>query len=150
MGEKGDTVMDIARVLPGIGQPVVPLVYPDGSRLLLLPHGARVLGLYASSDHQNFLWTNPALATVKSARTFFKSDQWHNSGGDRTWSPRDRPLFPDFPHMEVYWVPPQLDPGLYEPVGRRGGVYSNTCTLTLGRSRQTIQLKILKSWSGKS
>ena len=46
--------MNIAGVLRRIGQPVASLVYPDGSRLLLLPHGARVLGLYAASDELGF------------------------------------------------------------------------------------------------
>ncbi len=140
--------MTLARVLRSIGQPVASPVYPDGSRLLLLPHGGRVLGLYPPSDDQNFLWTNPELAGAKSARPFFKSDRWHNSGGDRTWvAPEIDMFFPNFPQTEVYQVPQQLDPGHYEPVGHNVVGYSNSCALTLSRSRQTIPLQILKSWS---
>jgi len=147
VGETGEIAMTMVRILRSIGYPVTSLAYPDGSRLLLLPHGARVLGLYTASDDQNFFWTNPALEAAKTARAFLKSDNWHNSGGDRTWiSPEIDIFFPNFPKLEVYRVPPQLDPGHYEPVGRNAVSYSGSCTLSLGRSRQTIRLKILKSW----
>jgi hypothetical protein len=107
-----------------------------------------VLGLYAASDDQNFVWTNPALAAAESARAFFKSDRWQNSGGDRTSvAPEIDVFFPTFPKTEVYRVPPQLDPGRYEPAGQSKVAYYSTCMLTLSRSRRTIRLKILKSWS---
>jgi len=138
----------MTRLLRRIGQSAATLVCPDGSKLLLLRHGARVLGLYPPSDDQNFFWTNPALTAAKSARSFFQSGHWHNSGGDRTWvAPEIDIFFPDFPKTEVYQVPQQLDPGRYEPAGHNVVGYSNSCALTLSRSRQTIPLKIFKSWS---
>jgi hypothetical protein len=104
--------------------------------------------LYTASDDRNFFWTNPALEAAKSARAFFKSDGWHNSGGDRTWvAPEIDIFFPNFPKTDIYRVPPQLDPGSYEPVGHKGARYSGSCALTLSRSRQTMRLNIVKSWS---
>ena len=86
---------------------------------------------------------------MKSAQAFFRSDRWHNSGGDRTWvAPEIDIFFPNFPKTKIYRVPQQLDPGRYEPVGHSGAAYSSTCTLTLSRSRQMIPMKILKSWRG--
>ena len=134
-------------MIPVAFRRATPLVFPDGSRLLLLPHGARVLGLYSPTDNQNFFWTNPALETAKTARAFFESAGWHNSGGDRTWvSPEIDIFFPNFPRLHLYQVPPQLDPGKYEPAGRDPMGLSGICELSLGRSRQRIRVKILKSW----
>ena len=46
------------------------------------------------------------------AAAFFAGDQWHNSGGDRTWlAPEVDFFFPNFPRTDVYWQPRQLDPG---------------------------------------
>jgi hypothetical protein len=105
--------------------------------------------LYAAGDEQNFFWTNPELAAVKTARPFFQSDRWHNSGGDRTWvAPEIDIFFPNYPKLEVYRVPPQLDPGRYKPAGAEGVDFSCSCALSLSLSRQTIRLKILKSWDG--
>ncbi len=44
---------------------------PDGTRLLMLPFGARVLALYSPESEENFYWTNSALAEADTARSFF-------------------------------------------------------------------------------
>src|SRR5713101_9659859 len=58
----------------------------DGTRLLILPYVGRILGVFSPGSEENFLWTNSALNSVESARTYYASDDWQNSGGDRTRS----------------------------------------------------------------
>ena len=56
-----------------------------------------MLGLFAPGSEENFYWTNPALRSVE-ARAFYAGDDWHNSGGDRTWlAPEVDVFLPDFP-----------------------------------------------------
>jgi hypothetical protein len=43
----------------------------DGTRLLILPYGGRILGIYASGSEENLLWTNSALNRVESARAYY-------------------------------------------------------------------------------
>ena len=54
----------LAQSISAAGQMVVPLDFSDGTSLVVLPFGARVLGLYASNHDTNFLWTNPALESA--------------------------------------------------------------------------------------
>ena len=95
-------------------------VAPDGTRLLLLPYGARVLGLYAAGSEENFFWTNPPLDDAETARELFARSGWHNTGGDRTWvAPELDTFFPDA-NSKCYWQPRQLDMSDYA-VERTGG-----------------------------
>ena len=122
---------------------------PDGSRLLVLPYGARVLGLFTAASENNFFWTHTALNSAASAKAFYESDQWHNSGGDRTWvAPEIDIFFPQFPNTEVYHQPPQLDPGNYQ-IERIEDSFRlfNSFALALTRPRKTVHLRITKSWS---
>ena len=138
----------LIKILNSVGKPSELYVTPDGSRVLVLPYGARVLGLFPQGSDENFFWTHTALASVGSARAFYRSAQWHNSGGDRTWiSPEIDVFFPDFPSTEIYRQPPQLDPGSYQ-IERLGGSFRlvNRLALTLSRSRETVGLVITKSW----
>ena len=57
----------------------------DGTRLLILPYGGRILGVYSPGSDENFLWTNSVLEKAESAHAYYESDDWQNSGGDRTW-----------------------------------------------------------------
>jgi len=91
----------------------------DGTRVLILPYGGRILGVFAPDSEENFLWTNSALTSVESARAYYASDDWQNSGGDRTWlAPEVDFFFPKFPNTDIagYWQPRGLDPGNYELV----------------------------------
>ena len=45
----------------------------DGSRILVLPYGGRVLGVFAPGNDENFLWTNPILNDVEAARAYYAS-----------------------------------------------------------------------------
>ena len=124
---------------------------PDGSTVLLLPYGGRVLGLFAPAVAENFYWTHPALSAVESTRSFYQGNSWHNSGGDRTWlAPEVDIFFPRFPDLDMstYWQPRQLDPGDYQVVRENGMVrLVNRLVLTLSRSREQVTLEMAK-WVG--
>lgn len=119
----------------------------DGTRVLILPYGGRVLGLYTPDSEENFYWTHTALENSKTAKDFYASDQWHNSGGDRTWlAPEADVFFPNFPKLDTYFQPRQLDPGNYQVV-RSGNTFKlvNKLTITMSRSKKNIDLEITKS-----
>jgi hypothetical protein len=87
----------------------------DGSRLLMLSYGGRVLGLYAPGSDENFFWTSPALDAPHSAGTLFGLGIWPNTGGDRTWiAPELDFFYPNYPDTGRRTVPAQLDSTGYE------------------------------------
>jgi hypothetical protein len=137
--------------LNGAGKPTQTYLSTDGSRVLLLPHGGRVLGLFAAGAPENYYWTHPALRSVESAAAFYASDGWQNSGGDRTWlAPEVDIFFPKFPDLDMstYWQPRQMDPGQYELVRENGTVrLVNRLTVTLSRSKEQVALEMAK-WVG--
>ena len=66
---------------------------------------------------------NPALARAATAKEYFASKDWHNSGGDRTWlAPEVDFFFPNFPDLTSYFQPRGLDPGSYQVTNREGEV----------------------------
>ena len=139
----------LIQTLNAVGKATELFASPDGSTVLVLPYGARVLGLFAPHSEQNFFWTHPALETVESAKAFYGSDAWHNSGGDRTWLAPELDFFlPNYPDTSFsgYWQPRQLDPGNYQLV-RAGGqsLLVNRLKLTSSRSKATAELEITKS-----
>lgn len=119
----------------------------DGSRLLLLPHGARVLGLFAPNSQKNFYWTNPALSA--GPREFFLGELGRNTGGDRTWlAPEIDIHFPMFPDLTTYKVPHEIDPGRYEIEGSGNSFQLvSRIGLSLFCSAQKTEVEIRKSWS---
>ena len=137
----------LIEVLKAVGKPPRLVENPDGTKVLLLPYGGRVLGLYAPGSEQNFYWTHPALNSVDAARAFYESKAWHNSGGDRTWLAPEVDIFlPDYPKTETYFQPRELDPGNYEVVPSKKGVQLiNQLTLRLSRSRREVKLRMAKS-----
>jgi hypothetical protein len=55
-------------------------------------------------------------------------------------------FFPDFPDLNTYRQPLELDPGNYEVIGTGAGVRMvNRATLTLSRSQERIELDLVKS-----
>ena len=136
-------------ILKKVGQPTKALETPDGSRVLVLPHGGRVLGLFAPQSEDNFYWTHPALNSAAEARALYASDAWQNSGGDRTWlAPEVDVFFPDFPKLVRYEQPRALDPGRYRVIENESGFkLESRLTLRLSRSKAEIGLKITKSFS---
>ena len=135
--------------LSSAGQAPVQQVQPDGSRLLLLPYGARVLGLFAPASDENFFWVHPALASTASAESFFQSRGWHNTGGDRTWlAPEVDVFFPNYPDTTIWQVPQELDPGSYQAM-EAGPAWklASDITVKLSRRAEQVQTRITRHWS---
>ena len=139
----------LVQILADAGRSAELLQTPDGSRLVLLPHGARVLGLYPPQTDENFFWTNPKLARADSARELFGGDGWQNPGGDRTWlAPELDVFFPDYPSTDTYVQPPQLDMSEYQVEREGGGVrMSRRMTLHLARQGCDVDLHLAKRLS---
>lgn len=138
-------------VLSEAGHSPLPLNLPDGSRLLLLPAGGRMLGLCPAGDDENFLWTNPALAAADSARAYFARGGWPNPGGDRTWLAPEFELFiGDLKRApETYAVPPALDPGAWQVTSAAAGAavtLAATARLSLLQSRRTVEARLEKTY----
>lgn len=137
--------------LEAIGKRTLLYRAPDGSQVLQLLHGGRVLGLSGPLEDSNLYWTNPALADEDSARQFYVSRDWHNSGGDRTWlAPEVDFFFPEFPNLDIstYWQQRQLDPGNYKIIECDGHARMvNQMTLRASRTKRDIALEIAK-WVG--
>lgn len=133
--------------LADVGKPAVTWKSPDGSNVLVLPYGGRVLGLFAPGSEQNFLWTHTALNSVDTAKAFYASSDWHNSGGDRTWLAPEVDFFlPEYPNLSVYMQQRTLDPGRYELLDSNGTIaLKNALTAKLSRSGAIVDLEITKS-----
>jgi hypothetical protein len=142
------TLRDLQKVLRAAGRRPETLAFADGTRLLVLPHGGRLLGAFAAGSEENFYWTNPSLDTVSTAKAFFDGAAWHNSGGDRTWlAPEVDVFLPKFPDLTVYEQPRALDPGEYKVVRKHGVLgLENRLSLRLSRSGRKVSLKIAKSF----
>jgi len=137
---------NLISALAAAEHPLIELETQDGS-LLILPHGARVLGLFSSSD-ENFFWVNPALADVANAKAFFSSKDWKNSGGDRTWVAPETDLFIkniDDP-WNTYEVPSAIDPGNYTVRKDDGQVKMiNQASIVLHSLRQECEIELEKT-----
>jgi hypothetical protein len=140
---------DLIATLNAVGKPTELYQTDDGTRLLILPYGGRILGVFAPGSEENFLWTNSALKSVESARSYYSSDDWQNSGGDRTWlAPEVDFFFPAFPNIDIagYWQPRALDPGNYEVTKASHSVtLTNRLSLEGYRSRKRADIEITKS-----
>jgi hypothetical protein len=143
-----ENVRELVKVLKQAGKPPTVFKTSDGTRVLILPHGGRALGLFGPDSEDNFYWTHPALATTDSARKLYAGDQWHNSGGDRTWlAPEADLFFPNFPKRDVYFQQRSLDPGNYE-IKNTGTSFQmiNRFAVRFSRSGKTVELKITKEF----
>lgn len=139
----------LIEVLSEVGKPTKVYKSGDGTMVLVLPYGGRVLGLFSKGSDENFYWTNPVLESAAQAKEFYESDQWHNSGGDRTWLAPEVDLFlPNFPTLDKYHQQRSLDPGNYQVV-TSGDSFKlvNRLTVTLSRLRRSVDLEIAK-WIG--
>jgi hypothetical protein len=121
----------------------------DGTRVLILPYGGRILGVFAPGSEENFLWTNSALNNAETARAYYASGDWQNSGGDRTWlAPELDFFFPKYPNIDIsgYWQPRSLDPGNYQLAKTDRGVkLTNRLKIDGFRSKKRVELEITKS-----
>ena len=139
---------NLVSVLRRVGKPPRVFTAVDGARMVVLPYGGRVLGLFTPRSGENIYWTHPALRSVKTARAFYASTAWHNSGGDRTWiAPEVDVFLPGFPALERHEQQRALDPGHYRVTESRGGFrLENRFRLRLSRLRTDVGLKITKSF----
>jgi hypothetical protein len=139
---------NLQKVLRGAGQRPETLAFADGTRILVLPHGGRLLGVFPAGSDKNFYWTNTALESVAKAKAFFAGSAWHNSGGDRTWlAPEVDVFLPKFPDLTVYDQPRALDPGNYRVIAKGGSFgLENKLSIRLSRSKKQVSLKIFKSF----
>lgn len=137
----------LIETLDAVGKPTETWESPDGSKVLVLPYGGRILGLFAPGDNESFFWTHAALGSVQTAKEFYEGKQWHNSGGERTWlAPEVDFFFPQFPDLKTYWQQRELDPGHYQLSRKNGELsWTNRATLTLSRGKQRVDLEITKS-----
>jgi hypothetical protein len=142
-------LQDLIATLKTVGKPTELHKTEDGTRVLILPYGGRILGVFAPGNDENFLWTNSALDSVESALSYYASDDWQNSGGDRTWlAPEVEFFFPKFPNIDIsgYWQPRSLDPGNYELTKTAQGIkLTNRLKIDAFRSGKCLELKITKS-----
>jgi len=142
-------LQQLLATLKAVGKPAELYQTDDGTRIMVLPYGGRILGVFAPNSEENFLWTNSALDNPETARAYYASDDWQNSGGDRTWlAPEVDFFFPKFPNIDIagYWQPRSLDPGNYELTKTTHGVrLSNRLTIEGFRSRKRVLLEITKS-----
>jgi hypothetical protein len=140
---------DLITTLNAVGKLTELFQTDDGTRLLILPYGGRILGMFAPGSEENFLWTNSVLNSVESARAYYASDDWQNSGGDRTWlAPEVDFFFPKFPDIDIagYWQPRSLDPGNYALTRTGRSVkLTNRLHIDAFRSRKRAELEISKS-----
>jgi hypothetical protein len=137
----------LAKALKEAGKSTELLAMPDGSRLLLLPYGARALALATAHDDESFFWFNPALERGDTARRLLEGPGWHNTGGDRTWvAPELDVFFPD-PASDRYVQPRALDMSDYAVKRVAGGVeLSREMTLHLSRSGRDARLRLSKRY----
>jgi hypothetical protein len=138
----------LSQVMKEAGKSSEIFVTTDGSRLMLLPYGARVLGLFSAESDANFFWTNPLLEGAAEARTLFSGAGWHNTGGDRTWIAPELDVFFHDDQFDQYWQPRQLDMSDYTVQRTGGGIQlSREMTLHLARPNLDAPLRLTK-WFG--
>jgi hypothetical protein len=135
--------------LKQVGKPSHDFRSADGSEVLVLPYGGRILGLFTPGSCENLYWTHPALESVPSATDFYAGQQWHNSGGDRTWLAPELDFFlPNYPQIDVYFQPRQLDPGDWRLSVETDSVrLVNRLAHRLSRSGEEVDLEITKTIS---
>ena len=138
---------NLIRILKEAGKTAEVVRLDNSSEVLLLPHGGRVLGLFATGDADNFYWTNPVLKDAAKARVLFESDEWQNTGGDRTWlAPEIDFFFPKYPDLTVYHQPRQFDAHAYQ-LEKIGGAPELRTEFEIKHAKQEtpIRLRLTKS-----
>jgi len=135
-------------VLSSSGQSPIALQHAHGGSALILPHGGRIIGLFAHPDGENLFWVNPRLATSESAADVLASTVWVNTGGDRIWvGPEVDTHLGDLKDpWGTYLVPREIDPGNYTAISSQDSVdLSIEASLLLSRQHNTCRVRILRS-----
>lgn len=129
------------------GQQTFSMSFDNGSEVLVLPRGGRILGLFSPNSEMNLFWTNPMLKSEDSARKFWARDHWYNTGGDRTWiAPEIDHFFPDYPDLNNYQQPECLENVDYEiDVSSQLIEMSNEFRLRSYRNKKQYDLHMVKT-----
>ena len=117
---------------------------PDGSRVLALPHGGRVLGLFTAGSDENFYWTHPALESASSAAAFYASDDWQTPARPTWLAPEVDVFLPAFPDTAATSSPANRPaatrpsrPGRFRLVNRLRSPVAHG---------EAVELEMAKSW----
>ena len=116
--------------------------------LLVLPHGARVMGLFAGAHDHNLLWVHPSLGQAATARESLTATEWVHLGGDRTWvSPEYELHLGDLARpWDTYRVPAAVDPGSYSLSQAAGHILlRGRAKLFFNRQQRSSEVEIEKS-----
>lgn len=99
----------LINTLANVQKPIKIWTSTDDSRAVVLLYGGHVFGLFAPNSDKNFFWTHPMFDSVVAADGLSQSEEWINSGGDRTWLAPEVDLFvPNSPELDPYVIPPEL------------------------------------------
>lgn len=139
----------IIDILERQGKKTQTVQWDDGSRLLFLPYGGRLLGLFTETSDLNFFWVNAKLSDQQSAADVFVPNQWQNTGGERTWiAPELDIFFRDYPACQVHWEPPQLDASEYDfEKNDSRVVLSKQMEIYLARSSKQVRVSLKKEFT---
>ena len=69
-------LQDLIANLKAVGKPTELHQTEDGTRLLILPYGGRILGVFGPDTDENFLWTNSALDNAESPPHLASAVRW--------------------------------------------------------------------------
>jgi hypothetical protein len=144
---KADMDHELNRTLVEAGKKTEVVCLGNGTEILLLAQGGRVLGLFAADEADNFYWTNPRLRNAADARAYFESDEWQNPGGERTWlAPEVDFFFPQYPDLSHYYQPRQFDACDYaiERLGN-GARMQIDFEIKHAKQEEPLQLRLSKS-----
>ncbi len=118
-----------------------------GDKVLVLPLGARTIGLFADPA-RNAFWTDARLEDAEATRRLIEESGWLNLGGDRTWiSPEVETHVADVNRFfDTYEVPGAVDPGTYEVMERddRSVTLRNRPTIRFHRAGVDVPLSVTK------
>lgn len=138
----------LRQTIQAAGKKLEILETPDGTRMLMFPYGARVLGLFSPRSQDSFFWNNPRLEQDATARSLLTSDGWHNTGGDRTWIAPEWDTFYTDANSNAYLQPRELDMSDYKMEWANGGLeFSREMSLHLARPNRNVKLHLAK-WFG--
>jgi hypothetical protein len=142
-----DALTDLERTLVDAGFRTIELATGDG-RLLITPHGARVLGATLADVEGNLFWHNPDLEHGPRVRDAMEAGA---IGGDRLWiAPEVAFMWPDLKQARIdpfsdYRLPPAMDPGQWQRVGAERGeaiTFRADMALTDHRTGKTVSLTV--------
>ncbi|MBI4581177.1 MAG: hypothetical protein HY718_15855 [Planctomycetes bacterium] len=136
----------VQKSLAAVSKPTQTYEPGDGSRLLLLPYGARVLGLCTARSDENFFWTNPVLEFPDSARRLFSEKGSNDTGGGRTWlAPELDLFFPGYPDTSRHVRPQQLDGVPYEVLHKHDRLgLIRRMSLYVARSFRDVEVELVR------